>query len=94
MLPQQCFRSRAVQRRDEQRVESRADDRLSANGEQRHDRVGAQPPRHEREHVDRGRVEQLGVVCDEHQRPVRGGVREELEGRERDAKRIGVSRVL
>ena len=88
-LPQQCLRSRAIQRRDEQLVEPRADDRLSANGEQRHDRIRAQPPRHEREHVDRGHVQQLGIVCDEHQRPVRGRIRQEFERRERDAEGIG-----
>ena len=89
VLSQERRGRRVVQRREVELVEAGVGDRLAANGEQRHDRVGGQPPGDERQHVDRGRVQELGVVGDEEQRPVGGCVREELERGERDPERVG-----
>ena len=61
---------RVVQRREAELLEAGVGDRLAANGEQSDDRVGRQPPGDERQHVDRGRVQELGVVGDDQQRPV------------------------
>ena len=70
VLPQQRPGRRVVQRREAELLEAGVDDRLAANGEQSDDRVGGQPPGDERQHVDRGRVQEPGVVGDDEQRPV------------------------
>jgi hypothetical protein len=78
-----------VERGEPQFVEAGAGDGVAANGEEHHDRVGGQSPGYEREHVRCRRVQEVGVVRDDEQRRVRGGVGEKLERCEGDAERVG-----
>ena len=89
VLPQQRPGRRVVQRREAYFLEAGVGDRLAANGEQSDDRVGGQPPGDERQHVDRGRVQEPGVVGDDELRPVRRRIGEQLERGESDPERVG-----
>ena len=83
-----------VQRCERQLLDARPRDRVVADTEQRHDGVGCEPARHEREYVNGWAVQQMGVVGDDQQR--RGGGRqgEQFEGGQRDLKRVGGGHVL